>query len=92
MECPISAALLSQSLGGEGTPLKLDITLTTSDEVMELRARVADLEAQLAELKEAHRRTEYLYRCECLLNFEMQDLLKSHRIAFPARLAANLAE
>lgn len=85
-DCPLSSALLSYLTGGEGTPLKVEVSVTPSDEVNALRDRVAELEGELAELRQAYSRVEYRYRCEVLLNLQLQDLMRVAGIPFPRRL------
>ena len=62
------------------------MTLTASDEVMALRSQVASLQAELAALRTAYNRTEYLYGCEVRLNLQLQDLMRSAGVPFPRRL------
>ncbi len=85
-ECPLSSALLSYLTGGEGSPLKVSVSVTPSDEVTALRAQVAALEAELAMLRTEHNRTEYLYMCEVKLNLQLQDLMRAAGVPFPRRL------
>lgn len=83
-ECPFSA--LQSDFGLGGAPLNVAVTLTSSDEVMSLRARVASLEAELADLQTTFNRTQYLYICEVQLNLQLQDLMRAAGVSFPARL------
>lgn len=85
-ECPLSSALLGSLTAGEGTPLRVAVTLTASDEVMSLRSQVAALEGELAALRIAYNRTEYLYGCEVRLNLQLQDLMRTAGVPFPRRL------
>lgn len=85
-ECPLTVALLSALTGGEGTPLKVAVSLTASDEVAALRAQVADLTAELAQLRADYNKVEFRYRCEVLLNFQLQDLMRAAGVPFPRRL------
>ena len=54
-----------------------EIWITPSDEVLALRAQVADLQAQLSKAKEQLRRVETLYGQECYLNLRLEDELRS---------------
>ncbi len=84
--CPLSSALLSCLTGGEGAPLKVSVEVTPSDEVVALRTRVSELEGELAALRIAYNRTEYLYGCEVRLNLQLQDLMRVAGVPFPRRL------
>lgn len=84
--CPLSSALLSYLTGGEGTPLRIAVDLTPSDEVTALRAQVAALEAELADLRQTYNKVEFRYRCEVLLNLQLQDLMRVAGVPFPRRL------
>lgn len=85
-ECPISSALLASLTSGEGTPLKVAVTVTPSDEVNALRSQVSELQLQLAELQRDFNKVEFRYRCEVLLNLQLQDLMTCAGVPFPRRL------
>lgn len=85
-ECPFTVALLTALTSGEGTPLKVAVSLTPSDEVTALRSQVADLTAQLAQLRADYNKVEFRYRCEVLLNFQLQDRMRAAGVPFPRRL------
>lgn len=85
-ECPISSALSGLLTAGEGTPLKVAVTLTTSDEVLALRSQVASLQAALAELRASYNRVEFWYSCEVRLNLQLQDIMAAAGVPFPDRL------
>lgn len=85
-ECPLSSALLFALTGEGGSPLKVAVSLTTSDEVNALRAQVAELTAQLANLRQEYNRVEYRYRFEVMLNFQLQDIMRAAGVPFPRRL------
>ena len=85
-ECPLFPALLSALTGGEGTPLRVAVSLTPSDEVTALRSQVAELRAQLSELRRDYDKVEFRYRCEVLLNLQLQDIMSQHGVPFPRRL------
>ena len=50
--------------------------------IAELEAQVAELEAQGAEYKARADRAEFRYRCEVLINQELQDLCRAHGVDF----------
>lgn len=85
-ECPLSSALLSGMAGQGGTPLKLAVTLTTADEVIQLRQRILTLEELLADHEREYNRVQYLYMCEVQLNLQLQDIMRAHHVPFPRRL------
>ena len=61
-------------------PIEIHVRLSPDDEVLALRARVAELEAQ-ADRAERDR-LEYKYRCESLINTELIDLCKREGVPF----------
>ena len=69
-------------------PLEIHVRVSPDDEVLALRARVAELEAKAAEAEEERRRGEYMYRCETLINTELVDLCKAHKVPFREALKA----
>lgn len=85
-ECPLSSALLGILTAGEGSPLKVEVSVTPSDEVNALRSRVAALEGELAALQQMYNRVELRYRCEVLLNLQLQYLMTAAGLRFPRRL------
>lgn len=82
---PVSSSLsespLSCLIGGAGgRPLEVNVHITPSDEVQELRARAADLQERLDSLQADYNRIEYYYRCESLVNMELIDLCRKHGV------------
>ena len=77
----LAAALLTLCRGGEGIPL--DVRVTSSEEVLELRARVAELEESLRITRERLNYSEYKRGCELHINHRLHDLLKEHGIRVP---------
>ena len=69
-------------------PLEIHVRVSPDDEVLALRARVAELESKAAEAEEERRRVEYMYRCETLINTELVDLCKAHKVPFREALKA----
>lgn len=61
-------------------PIELFVRLSPSDEVMQLRADVAHLEERLDQLRKEYNRTEFLYRCEVMINSQLVDLCREHGI------------
>lgn len=60
--------------------------MTTSDEVMALRARISELEQELKDLQQEYNRVELLYRAESLINLELQELLRANKIPYRAAI------
>lgn len=73
---------LSQLIGrvGDGLPINLAVSVCDAQEVTDLKQQVSDLTAELARREEQLNRTEYLYRCEVLVNAELCDLCKRHGV------------
>lgn len=65
-ECPLSSALLGLLTAGEGSPLKVEVSVTP--------------------LQQMYNRVELRYRCEVLLNLQLQDLMTAAGLRFPRRL------
>ena len=61
---------------------RLELVLTPSDEVVSLREQVKQLTGERDYLQQEYNRIEFLYRCECAINLELQDLLKEHGIPY----------
>lgn len=62
--------------------LELHVTVKTDDEILALRARVAELEAQLAEERQLRNQVEFRYGCECRINAELVDLCRANKVDF----------
>ena len=69
-------------------PLEIHVRVSPDDEVLALRARVAELEAQAAQRKREYDSLEYRYRCETLVNTELVDLCREHKVPFREALKA----
>lgn len=67
-------------------PLRLEVSLTPSDEVQQLRQQLSDISLRLAELESQFNRTEYLYRCETIINLRLQDYCREHGLKVPRHL------
>lgn len=63
-------------------PLEIHVRVSPDDEVLALRARVAELEAKATAAEEERRRVEYMYRCEAHINMELVDLCREHKVPF----------
>ena len=85
-DCPLSFALAPILTGGGGSPLKVEVSLTPSDEVNALRSQVSELQARVAELQRDFNKVEYRYRCEVMLNLQLQDIMAVAGVPFPRRL------
>lgn len=88
-ECPFHNVPLSafvSSLGQGDTPLKVEVSVTPSDEVTALRSDFAAVRSQLAELQRQYNAVEFRYRCEVLRNLQIEDLAKSNGINIPRHL------
>lgn len=62
--------------------LELRVTVKTDDEVLALRAKIAELEAQIVKERQIRDRAEFKYRCECAVNAELVDLCRAHKVNF----------
>ena len=71
-------------------PLEIHVRVSPDDEVLALRAKVAELEAQGAEYKARADRAEFRYRCEVLINQELQDLCRAHGVDFRPALKSGI--
>ena len=60
----------------------MEVVLTPSDEIISLREQVKQLMGERDYLQQEYNRIEFLYRCECAINLELQDLLKEHGIPY----------
>lgn len=63
-------------------PPRLEVVVTTSDEVLSLRSRVDELQRVLDGLRADYHRLELRYRSEVIINSELQDLCREHGIRF----------
>ncbi len=78
---------LVQLLAGVGEcPLKVEVSVTPSERVQDLKAQVAALHEALDALQAKYNRTEYLYRCECVINDRLHDYCRSHGLNPPRSL------
>lgn len=85
-ECILSSALQTALTGLGGAPLNVTVTLTPSDEVLQLRDRVAHLQRQLDASQIEFNRVQYRYMCEVQLNLQLQDIMRRAGVSFPRRL------
>lgn len=63
-------------------PLEIHVRVSPDDEVLALRAKVAELEAKLAEETARADRAEYRHRCESIVNQELVDLCRAHGVRY----------
>lgn len=79
MECKVG---FDRQEGSGMEPIEIHVRLSPDDEVLALRARVAELEAQAEAARAERDRLEYKYRCESLINTELIDLCKREGVPF----------
>lgn len=83
----VLVSLLSALCDGQGgASLNLHVSVTPSDEVVELRNQVLDLHRQLDALDARYRRVEYRYGCEVKVNEQICDIAKRCGVDIPSRL------
>lgn len=63
-----------------GEALEIHVTLKTDDEVLSLRSRVCQLEAEAVAAQGKYNELEFRYRCECIVNMELVDLLRTSKV------------
>lgn len=63
-------------------PFEIHIRYTQSEEMEKMASKSHQLEAQLIDMRAQRDRAEYRYRCECLINMQLQDLLDEHGIDY----------
>lgn len=68
-------------------PLRLEVVLTPSEEVRSLREQVKQLHQCLDDLQASYNRVELLYRSECAINLELQDILRANHIPYREAIA-----
>lgn len=78
-----SRPLFAFSPGRGDIPLKLEVVLTSSDEVLALRQQVRDLTSQLEQMQQRINRTEYAYGWECTLNDRLLDFCRANDLKVP---------
>lgn len=64
-------------------PIRLEITMTESDLVKELRIQNSDYRAQLAQLDARCKRAEYEYKCAVILNLRLHDWIRDKGLKPP---------
>lgn len=79
---------LYDRLAGEG--ININLSVNPSDELVLLREQVKQLNAEVARLTSERNRSEYLFRCETLLNQRIQDYCREHNLRIPKQLFTDL--
>lgn len=93
-ESAVSPDLLSllaglyDRLAGEG--ININLNVNPSDELVLLREQVKQLSSEVARLTSERNRSEYLFRCETLLNQRIQDYCREHDLRIPKQLFTDL--
>lgn len=64
-------------------PIRLEITMTESELVKELRAQASEYRAQLAQLDARCKRAEYKFRCASILNLRLYDWVREKGLKPP---------
>lgn len=70
-----------------GQPIRLEISITDSDLVKDLRQQMSDLSVRMEELQARADRAEYRYRCASILNMRLTDWLREEHIRIPREIA-----
>jgi len=65
-------------LAGQG--INVNLKVNPSDELILLRDKVEQLTGEVARLTSERNRSEYLFRCETLLNQRIQDWARANKI------------
>lgn len=86
--CPLSPLLSCKA--GEGAPPKIEIIVTNSDEVKELREKLDALGKDYLQLQQEYKRTEWKYACECNLRMQITDWCREQGISIPKRFFDSL--
>lgn len=63
-------------------PIEIHVRLSPDDEVLALRARVAELEGKLEAERQRANTAEFRHRCESVINQELTDLCRAHGIRY----------
>lgn len=80
----ILGALLSCIQPGQGgIPLNVQVTVTPSDEVLDLRRQITELKEEKLDLKARLDRCEYLLMCQHGINDQLRQLLINNGIKIP---------
>lgn len=66
-------------------PIRLEITYIPGDEVLKLRSRVAELEAELLKLTGEYKQLEWKYCCNINLKLQLGDWARAEGIKIPKR-------
>lgn len=72
--------------------MRVSLAVTDAQEVIDLRDQITALQSEIVQLRERCRSLEYDYRCEVVVNMELQDLLNAHRINYRPALHGRHSE
>lgn len=67
-------------------PIEIHVRLSPDDEVLALRAKVAELEGKLEAERQRANTAEFRHRCESIINQELVDLCHKHGIKYRSAL------
>lgn len=79
---------LYDRLAGQG--INVNLSVNPSDELVLLREQVKQLNGEVARLTSERNRSEYLFRCETLLNQRIYDWCHERNIKIPKNLFTDL--
>ena len=63
-------------------PIEIHVRYTASEEMEKLAQKSRQLERELVDMRAQRDRAEYRYRCEALINLQLQDLLDEHGVDY----------
>ena len=63
-------------------PIEIHVRVSPDDEVLALRAKVAELEGKLEAERQRANTAEFRHRCESIINQELTDLCRKNGIKY----------